>query len=58
MRTKQAIKYFGSQAAVARAAGVNRSAVHRWGDVVPIKRAWVLERKSKGKVAMRIGDYR
>ena len=58
MRTKQAIKYFGSQAAVARACGIDRSAVNRWGDVVPIKRAWRLERLSKGRIAMRIGDYR
>lgn len=58
MRTKQAIKHFGSQTRVADILGINRSAVNRWGEVVPIKRAWELERLSKYKLSMRIGDYR
>jgi hypothetical protein len=58
MRTEQAVKYFESKAKVARALGINRSAVTRWGDVVPIKQAWKLERLSKGKLAMRLADYR
>lgn len=58
MRTKQAVKYFGSQAKLAKALNIHRSAVNRWGDIVPIKRAWTIERLSKGKVAFRIGDYR
>ncbi len=58
MRTEQAVKHFESKAKVARALGITRSAVTRWGAVVPIKQAWKLERKSGGKLAMRLRDYR
>jgi hypothetical protein len=58
MRTKQAVKHFGTKADVARAADVSRSAVTRWGEVVPIKRAWKLQRRSGGKISMRLGDYK
>lgn len=58
MKTVQAVKYFGSEAKLAKALNINRSAVHRWGEVVPIKRAWTIERLSKGKVAFGIRDYR
>ena len=58
MRTKQAIKHFETQARLAKALGINRSAVNRWGEIVPLKRAWTINRLSGNKVKMRIGDYR
>jgi len=58
MQTKQAIKYFGSKAKVAKALKISRAAVTRWGEVVPIKKAWKINRISGDKVKMRIGDYR
>ena len=59
MRTEQAAKHFGSKSKVADILNINRSAVTRWKDgIVPIKHAWVLERKSAGKLAMRLSDYR
>ncbi len=35
MKTKDAIQEFGSQAALARALGISRAAVAKWGDDVP-----------------------
>lgn len=58
MRVKQAVKHFESKANIARALGVSRSAVTRWGEVVPVKQALKLKSLSKGKLSMRMGDYR
>ena len=59
MRVEQAVKHFGSKAKVAQALGIHRSLVGRWKDgVVPINHAWNLRTKSKGKLAMRLADYR
>lgn len=43
MRTKQAIKHFGSAAALARALDISRQSVHDWGAKVPLGRAYQIE---------------
>lgn len=48
MRTKQAIKHFGSAAALAKALGITRQSVHDWGDEVPEGRAYQLEVMTDG----------
>ena len=48
MKTKQAIKRFGSAAALARALGISRQSVHDWGDTVPEGRAYQLEVLTEG----------
>jgi DNA-binding transcriptional regulator YdaS (Cro superfamily) len=48
MRTKQAIKHFGSAAALARKLGISRQSVHDWGDEVPEGRAYQLEVLTNG----------
>ena len=58
MKTKQVVKYFGTKMAVAEVLGINRSAVTRWGDIVPINQAWKIERITGGKVPFVINDYR
>lgn len=43
-----AIKFYGTRVKVARAAGVDPSAVSQWGDLVPEKNAARLELDSAG----------
>ena len=58
MKVTDAAEHYGSKAALARKLGVKRSTVTKWGEIVPIKHAWIVQRKSHGRVALRIGDYR
>ncbi len=59
MRLAQAVKHFGSNSKVADVLDINKSSVGRWKDgIVPIGHAWKLERKSAGKLSMRLSDYR
>ena len=43
MRTKTAIKHYGSRAAIALALGISRAAVSKWGPFVPEGSAYKLE---------------
>lgn len=47
---KDATDFFGNDADLARAIGVNRQAVHQWADEVPEVSAWRIWFLSKGKV--------
>ena len=48
MKTQDAIKYYGSQSALARAVGVTRAAVNAWGDEMPIGRQFQIEVLTSG----------
>lgn len=48
MRTKDAIKHYGSAAALAKALQISRQSVHDWGDEVPELRAYQIEVLSDG----------
>jgi DNA-binding transcriptional regulator YdaS (Cro superfamily) len=48
MKKQDAISHFGSQVAVARAAGISRQAVSQWGDFVPPTVAKLLAEISVG----------
>ena len=48
MRIKDAIRHFGSSAALARALGISRQSIHDWDDVVPEGRQWQLEVVTNG----------
>lgn len=50
MKTKAAIRYFGSQAELARALGIKRASVCGWGETVPLARQYQIERLTKGKL--------
>jgi hypothetical protein len=43
MRKRDAIKHFGSAAALAKALGISRQSVHEWPDEVPEGRAYQIE---------------
>jgi hypothetical protein len=50
MRTKQAIDYYGSQAALARELGIRQQSITDWGDIVPALRQLQLEKLTRGKL--------
>lgn len=50
MKTQDAIDFFGNAATLAAQLGIWRSAVSQWGDEVPPRRAYEIERLTKGKL--------
>ncbi len=48
MRTADAIAHFKTKTALAQALGISVVAVVRWGDLVPTRRAYELERLTSG----------
>lgn len=52
MRTENAVAYFKTQAAIARALEISPAAVCKWGDVVPLESALALELLTSGGLAV------
>lgn len=50
MKKNDAINYFGSSIKLAKALGLNKSAVSQWGEEVPELRAFQLERLTGGEL--------
>ncbi len=50
MKTSDAISFFGNKTNLANALGVTHSAICQWGEEVPPRRAYQIERISKGKL--------
>ncbi|AVH33420.1 Cro/Cl family transcriptional regulator [Vibrio fluvialis] len=50
MKTRDAIKYFGTAVALARSLGISKQSISRWGEDVPPRRAFELERITLGKL--------
>lgn len=50
MLTRTAEKFFGNRTKLAAALGITRSATHQWGDRVPIRRQYELERITNGQL--------
>jgi DNA-binding transcriptional regulator YdaS (Cro superfamily) len=50
VRTEDAVKHFGSQAALARTLRITRSAVSQWGDRVPERQALRLQALTLGQL--------
>lgn len=48
MTFDEALRYFGTQARMARAVGVSRAAILKWTDGVPLLRQYQLERVTGG----------
>jgi transcriptional repressor of cell division inhibition gene dicB len=58
MTPEQAIKHFTSAANVARALGISRAAVAKWGDLIPEGSAYKLESLSGGALRVDPELYR
>ena len=58
MKKKDAIKYYGSEANIARTLKISRQAVNKWGKVVPVRSAIRLTEKADGMLDFKPGDYR
>jgi hypothetical protein len=52
MLKKDVVEHFGTQERVALVLGISRQAVQMWGDVVPLLRAYQLERRTGGKLTI------
>lgn len=50
MLKSDAIAHFGSGSAVARALGIGKAFVSKWGDEVPQRYAYEIERLTQGKL--------
>ena len=50
LKTSDAIAYYGTKSALARAVGVNRQAVQQWGEYLPDDKAWYLHYITGGKI--------
>jgi DNA-binding transcriptional regulator YdaS (Cro superfamily) len=57
MNKRDAVRYFGSAYKLAKALGINQSAVSRWKKLVPMVRAIELERISGGLLKYEQGRY-
>lgn len=50
MHKSEVIEHFGGVSKTAVALGISHPAVCRWGDVIPEKQAFVIERITEGKL--------
>lgn len=50
MKKVDALSHFGTQKALAEALGIAQAAVAQWGDQVPQRRAFEIERLTAGKL--------
>ncbi|MDX7924074.1 Cro/CI family transcriptional regulator [Aeromonas media] len=50
MKKSDAIEYYGTATALARALGINKSAVSLWGDTIPKGRAYQIEVMTGGQL--------
>jgi DNA-binding transcriptional regulator YdaS (Cro superfamily) len=57
MLKKDAVAHYGSQAAVARALGIQKAAVSKWGDQIPPFQASRLHQKTRGALKYDPTDY-
>jgi len=51
IKTKDAIKFYGNKNRLARAFGISRQAVEKWGEYVPEGRHWQLIVMTGGKLS-------
>jgi len=57
MLKTEAISFYGSLSELARALGIQKSAISRWKKYVPLRRAMQLEAMSKGRLQLRADVY-
>lgn len=57
MLTASVIEYFGRQVDVAKALGIGRAAVWKWGEMVPPLRAAQIDRLTRGKLKFDPSQY-
>lgn len=57
MKKQDAISYFGTQAAIAQAAGISKQAVSQWGEFVPPAIATLLAEISGGELTFDPSRY-
>lgn len=58
MRKEEAVKHFGTAAALAEALGITPASVSEWGDIIPEGRAYQLQVITAGSLRVDPGLYR
>lgn len=56
MTTEQALKHFGSYAAMARSLGIDQSAVRHWKGSIPLLRQYQIQVITAGKLVADAAD--
>jgi hypothetical protein len=57
MLTKDAVKFYGNSARLARVLKIHRSAIQRWSKRVPLRRALKLQELSGGALKCDVAHY-
>lgn len=57
MNKSEVLRHFGGVGAVAHALGVKSSAVSQWGELVPARRAYEIERITGGVLKVNAASY-
>lgn len=57
MNKDEVLKHFGGVGAVAQALGVKSAAVSQWGEIVPARRAYEIERITDGALKVDVAVY-
>lgn len=57
MKKSDVIKHFGTVGAVAEALGIKGAAVSQWGEQVPMRRAYQIERITNGELKAEEPDF-
>lgn len=57
MQKSEAVSHFGSQRKLAEALGISQPSVAGWGDLVPLGRAFLIERLTGGKLKVNVRLY-
>ena len=58
MRKSDAIVHFGSQQKLADALDIKQGSVSGWGELVPLGRAFIIERITGGKLKVDVSLYK
>lgn len=58
MKKEEVLNHFGSVTAIAEALTVTVSAISQWGDVIPEKQAYRIERHTKGALVVNPDLYK
>lgn len=57
MQKSDAVSHFGSQRKLAEALGIRQASVSGWGELVPLGRAFLIERITNGKLKVDVHRY-
>ena len=57
MKKETAVNHYGSERKISQVLGISHQAVNAWGEVVPIKKAWLMVKDTDYKLCLDTEDY-